>query len=54
MDARPWSYDRTLLILNDFDGRLALSQMDFSVSPIWAQIHNMPMGGMNRAVGTQI
>jgi hypothetical protein len=54
MAGRPWSYDRTLLILNEFDGRLAPSQMEFSCSPIWVQIHNMPLGCMNRAMGAQI
>jgi hypothetical protein len=54
MAGRPWSYDRTLLILNEFDGRLAPDQLDFTLSPIWVQIHNMPLGCMNRAVGTQI
>jgi len=47
MAGRPWSYDQTLLILNDFDG-------NFSVSPIWLQILNMPLGCMNREVGFQI
>jgi hypothetical protein len=51
---RPWSYDRTLLILNEFDGQISPSQMDFSFSPIWIQIHDMPLGCMNRAVGHQI
>lgn len=34
MVGRPWLYDWTLLILNDFDRKLAPYQMDFSVSPI--------------------
>jgi hypothetical protein len=54
MVGRPWSYDRTLLILHDFDRKLAPYQMDFSVSPIWVQIHNMPLGCMNQEVGFQI
>jgi hypothetical protein len=28
--------------------------MDFSFTPIWVQIHDMPLGCMNRAVGIQI
>jgi hypothetical protein len=28
--------------------------MDFLLSPIWVQIHDMPLGCMNRSVGTQI
>lgn len=51
---RPWSNDRTLLILNEFDGRISPSQLDFSFSPIWVQIHDMLLGCMNRAVGSQI
>jgi hypothetical protein len=38
MAGRPWSYDRTLLILNDFDGQVPPSQMDFSCTHIWIQI----------------
>jgi len=51
---RPWSYDRTLLILNEFDGKISPSQMDFSSSPIWVQVHDMPLGCMNRGIGRQI
>jgi hypothetical protein len=51
---RPWSYDRTLLILNEFDGKISLSQIDFSSTPIWIQIHDMSLGCMNRVVGGQI
>jgi hypothetical protein len=51
---RPWSYDRTLLIVNEFDGQISPSQMDFSSTPIWIQVHDMPLGCMNWAVGNLI
>jgi len=51
---RPWSYARTILVLNEFDGRVPPSQMDFSMSPIWIHIHDMPLGCMNRGVGLKI
>lgn len=35
MTRRPWPYDRTLLILNEFDGQISPSQMTFMFSPIW-------------------
>lgn len=54
LDGRPWSYDRSLLVINDFDGRTPPSQMDFSFSPIWIQIHDMPLGCMNRGIGFKI
>jgi hypothetical protein len=50
----PLSYDRTLLILYELDGKLSLTQMDFSCTPIWVQIHNMPLACMNQGVGNQI
>jgi hypothetical protein len=54
MAGRPWSYDRTLLILKNFDGQISPSQIDFSVSPIGIRIHDMPLGCVNRAVGIKI
>jgi hypothetical protein len=54
LEGRPWSYDRTLLILNVFDGKIPPSQMMFDNSPIWIQIHDMPLGCMNRAVARKI
>jgi hypothetical protein len=54
LEGRPWSYDRTLLILNVFDSKIPPSQMVFDSSPIWIQIHDMPMGCMNRAVARKI
>jgi len=30
LEGRPWSYDRTLLVVNEFDGRTPPSQMVFS------------------------
>jgi hypothetical protein len=42
LEGQPWSYDRTILVLNDFDVKIAPSQMTFTHTPIWIQIHNMP------------
>lgn len=54
LEGRPCSYDRTLLILNEFDATTPPSQMDFSFSPIWLQIHDMPLGCMSKGVGFKI
>jgi hypothetical protein len=43
-----------LLVLNEFDGKTSLSQMDFTHTPIWIQIHDMPIGCMNKGVGRKI
>jgi len=54
LKGHPWSYDHTLLVLNEFDGKTPPSQMDFSFTPIWIQIHDMPLACMNRGVGRKI
>jgi hypothetical protein len=54
LEGRPWSYDRTILVINEFDANTPPSQMDFSYSPIWIQIHDMPLGCMNRGIGVKI
>ena len=51
LEGRPWSFDRFALVLNDFDGKIALSQMDFTYTPIWVQVHDMPLLRMNRVWG---
>ena len=54
MAGRPWSFDRQILVLNDFDGKVPSSQMDFSQSPFWIQAHDMPLLCMTKGVGTKI
>jgi hypothetical protein len=54
LEGRPWSYDRTLLILNELDGQTSPFQMDFSLTPIWMQIQDMPLDCTSRGVGFKI
>jgi hypothetical protein len=54
MDGRPWSYDRQILVLNEFDGTTPPSQLVFNHSPFWIQAHDMPLICMNKNVGTKI
>ncbi|XP_059441720.1 uncharacterized protein At4g02000-like [Corylus avellana] len=54
MEGRPWSFDRQILVLKDFDGEIPPSQMDFSFSPIWIQVHDMPLLCMTKGVGSRI
>ncbi|XP_059429272.1 uncharacterized protein LOC132163092 [Corylus avellana] len=54
LEGRPWSFDRHALVLNDFDGKTPPSQMQFRHSPVWIQVHDMPLLCMNRGVGIKI
>jgi hypothetical protein len=53
-EGRPWSFGRQILVLNDFDGRVTPSKMDFTQSPFWIQIHDMPLLCMIKGVGIRI
>jgi hypothetical protein len=54
MEGRPWSFDRQIIVLNEFDGSIPPSQLAFNHSPIWIQVHDMPLICMNKSVGTKI
>lgn len=54
MEGRPWSFDRQVLVLNDFDGSVPPALMKFTHSPFWIQMHDMPLLCMNKAMGTRI
>lgn len=48
------SYDRTILIVEELDDQKTLSQLKFHHTPIWVQVHDMPLRCMNRSVGSKI
>lgn len=51
---RPWYFDRQILVLNEFDGQSPPSQIVFTQSPFWIQVHDMPLLCMTRGVGSKI
>jgi hypothetical protein len=51
---RPWSFDRFIIALSEFDGSIPSSQWDFTTSPFWIQIHDMPLICMTKAIGSKI
>jgi hypothetical protein len=54
LDGRPWMFDRHIMVLNEFDGSIPPSQLEFRYSPFWVQVHEMPLLCMNKNVGTKI
>lgn len=54
MLGRPWSFDRMLVCLQEFDGTSPLKEILFSSEVFWVQIHNMPWASMTKEVGLQI
>jgi hypothetical protein len=54
LKGRPWSFDRSLLALTEFDGGIPSSLWNFTSSPFWIQIHDMPLICMTKAIGSKI
>jgi hypothetical protein len=54
LEGRPWSYDRQMLVITEFDGTVTASQIGFSHSPFWVQIHDMPLLCMTKGIGMKI
>jgi hypothetical protein len=54
LEGRPWSFDRHALVIQEFDGKIAVSRMHFRHSPIWIQVHDMPLLCMTKGVGMKI
>lgn len=54
LEGRPWSYDKTILIIDKLKERTPLSQMKLHHTSIWLQVHDMPLECMNKGVGTKI
>lgn len=54
LEGCPWSFDRQILVLNEFDGSTPPSQMQFTHSPFWVQVHDMPLLCMTKIVATKI
>jgi hypothetical protein len=54
MEGRPWSFDRFILALSDFDGSIPSSQWNFTTSPFWIQIHDLPLICMTKTIGSKI
>jgi hypothetical protein len=54
LGGRPWSFDRQMLVVKEFDGMTPASQIDFNYSPFWVQIHDMPLLCMTKGIGSKI
>lgn len=42
LDMCPWSYEKQLVIIQEFEGELTPKEMDLKWVPFWIQIYNLP------------
>jgi hypothetical protein len=50
----PWLFDRNILVLREVEESTPPTQMDFSKSPCWIQVRDIPLICMNKEVGNKI
>uniref|UniRef100_A0ACD5ZFZ3 Uncharacterized protein n=1 Tax=Avena sativa TaxID=4498 RepID=A0ACD5ZFZ3_AVESA len=48
VDEGPWMFNKSLLVVEEFDPRRSLGEYEFNSIPIWIRIFNLPLGMMNR------
>nr|POE81313.1 hypothetical protein CFP56_61780 [Quercus suber] len=54
MDMSPWSYEKQLVIIQDFDAELAPTEIELKWCPFWIQIFNLPLKSRTRETGYAI
>jgi hypothetical protein len=50
----PWLFDRNILVLREVEESTPPTQMDFSKSPCWIQVRDIPLICINKEVGNKI
>ena len=50
----PWSFDRHLVLLQCYDGKTAMKDLDFTTSILWVQIHSLPFCFLSPVVAISI
>jgi hypothetical protein len=54
MDGRPWAFEGSLFLLEDFDGLSRPSSFKFDRAAFWVRMIDLPLACMNQATGRRI
>lgn len=54
MEMRPWSYEKQLVLMREFEGELVPKEIRLRWSPFCIQIHNLPLKCMTSGTGYMI
>lgn len=54
LEGRPWIFEDNLFAMEDFNGLIPPSQMDFEKVAFWVRMYNLPLGCMGKDMGFQI
>ncbi|XP_065636245.1 uncharacterized protein LOC136070338 [Quercus suber] len=50
----PWSFDKYLVAMQEFDGTKDVKDMKFDQATFWVQVHDLPLRFRNRRVAEQL
>jgi hypothetical protein len=50
----PWTFNKELVVMQDFDTTKVLEEYEFNSIPIWVRVFKLPLGAMERSTGEQI
>ena len=54
LDMCPWSYEKQLILIQEFDGKLTPKEVDIRWAPFWIQIYNLPLNCRTKEIGLAI
>ena len=54
LDMSPWSFEKQLVIIQEFEGELTPKKMGLKWSPFWIQIFNLPLMSRTKETGWAI
>nr|POF10194.1 uncharacterized protein CFP56_14134 [Quercus suber] len=54
LEMSPWSFEKQLVIIQEFEGELTPKEMDLKWSPFWIQIFNLPLMSRTKETGWAI
>ena len=54
LSSEPWSFDKSLIVLEKYDRRTPLDDLKLDKASFWVQVHNIPIGYRNKSVAADI
>ncbi|XP_041016155.1 uncharacterized protein LOC121258677 [Juglans microcarpa x Juglans regia] len=51
---QPWLFDTNLVCIKKFNGVTPPADLNFNSTTLWVQLHNLPLGCMNKEIGGRI
>nr|XP_051211404.1 uncharacterized protein LOC127328880 [Lolium perenne] len=54
VDNGPWTFEKDLIVMEEFDPHKTATQYEFCSIPIWVRVYKLPVGMMSKATGELI